>query len=346
MIERSIDNNTRGGRLDKYLRRLLPGANSGFIYKMLRKKNITLNGSKASGSEILEEGDVVRLFFSDETFGKFSVSKGAAENMTAAGSDHIDVIYEDNDVIILNKPAGILCQKAKPEDISLNEELLSYLAGKGEITDESLSTYTPSLVNRLDMNTSGLVLGAKTLSASRELSELIKNRLIGKFYLCVVEGKFEEDSGVLKGYLVKDEDTNMVSVSPNRTCGASYIETKYRVLGSAFGGSGTFGSSPASVGAGESEAARGSVDITLAEAELVTGKTHQIRAGFAAAGHPLLGDYKYGNGEYGGLRRQALHSYKVAFPKIMGSLSRLSFKEFTAPLPKDMEKLISGAGIM
>ena len=313
MILRRIDAAGAGGRFDKYLFHLLPNAGRSFIYKMLRKKNITLNGSKASGSEILCPGDAVRLFFSDETFAAFTVGEGEAQRLLSAGFTHIDVIYEDDDVVILNKPAGILCQKSKKDDVSLNEELLGYLTKQGSITDDSLKVYTPSLVNRLDMNTSGAVIGAKTLAASRRLSGMLKSRLIGKYYLCAVEGTVTK-RGILDGYLTKDKKTNTVSVTSHEIPGSSHIKTGYRRIGT-------------------------EVDISLLEVELMTGKTHQIRAAFSSAGHPLLGDPKYGNGAYKGLKRQALHSYRVVFPAVEGELSQLSQREFVAPLPEDLRRI-------
>ena len=161
MKQFTISPNESGQRFDKYLKKLLSNASGSFVYKMLRKKNITLNDHKADGTEKLASGDQVKLFLSDETFEKFSGGEQANseyEAVKAVDASRLKVVYEDADVLIINKPSGMLSQKAVPEDISANEYILSYLIRKGELTEEQWKTFRPSICNRLDRNTSGLLI--------------------------------------------------------------------------------------------------------------------------------------------------------------------------------------------
>ena len=278
MQSHEIKKQEAGQRLDKFLHKFMPEATTSFFYKMLRKKNITLNGKKAEGKEMLSEGDMISFFFSDETFTKFR-GVNALHTSTAEYEKAfrilkgIQIIYEDQDVLILNKPAGILSQKAKPEDLSLNEWLIGYLLCKKTISSEELTTFKPSVCNRLDRNTSGLVLCGKSLKGSQELTKMIREREVRKFYHTIVVGKMNQNAQI-DGYLYKDEKTNKVTVYPFHTPdmpkGAQEIKTAYTPIKS-------WG------------------DYTLLEVELITGKTHQIRAHLASIGHPIVGDPKYGN---------------------------------------------------
>lgn len=325
-----IKENQAGQRLDKFLHKYLTNAQTGFIFKMLRKKNITLNGKKAEGKEILSLGDEICFFFSDDTYAKFTgihmltQLPHKSENPQQAGKVYdynrayetlqgIQVIYEDKYILILNKPAGILTQKAEPSDLSLNEWMIGYLLHKGCLTEEELHTFHPSVCNRLDRNTSGLVLCGKTLSGSQQLSALIKERKVRKFYRLYVKGRMTQKA-VIKGTLTKDAKNNKVMISLHTDIGSA-IETIYEPLAC-------------------------SEDKTLLEVELITGKTHQIRAHLAAIGHPLLGDYKYGdriwNDRYQkqyGIKAQLLHAYRLEFPRLEGSLAGVSGQTVLAPLP-------------
>lgn len=216
MREFKINENEAGQRFDKYLKKLLGNAPGSFIYKMLRKKNITLNGKKADGTEKLNQGDDIKLFFSDETFEKFSGSGTPDSEFEAlkvlsreftSGKRKLPVVYEDKDVIFINKPTGMLSQKAKPEDISANEYILAYLIAKGELTESSFRTFRPSICNRLDRNTSGLLAAGKTLKGLQEMAKALKERSVQKYYRCIVKGTVKEAS-YLKGYLQKDESSN------------------------------------------------------------------------------------------------------------------------------------------
>ena len=331
MKEIIINKNDSNQRLDKFLKRYLINASTSFLYKMLRKKNIVLNDKKANGNELLNENDSIKLYFSEETLLKFS-TVNAAEALQAA-NDYLDaykqfpniaIIYENEHIILLNKPAGILTQKAEPKDKSLNEWLIGYLLSNNQVTDESLVHFKPSVLNRLDRNTSGLVLCGKTLYGSQTISQLIKERTIHKYYRLFVAGGMQ-GSGTLLGYLKKDIENNIVKIYneiPEAENKQKYnvIETRYQVISS-------------------------SSFCSYLEVELVTGKTHQIRAHFANMGHPLLGDYKYGSKEYNqkvkafGITCQMLHAYRLVFPSMDEPLQDLSEREFICEEPESFKQL-------
>ncbi len=336
MILLKVKHIDAGGRLDKYLLKFLKEASSGFIYKMLRKKNIILNGKKAAGNEFLKENDEVKLFLSDETIIKFggrvTLSQAADREYTATYEDSLntepdnslynslktlkwespepEVIYEDRDIIILGKPVNVLSQIAKTGDLSMNEWLIHYLIDSESLTAEDLLTVKPAVVNRLDRNTSGIILAGKTLTGLRFLSDIIKNRKIKKYYLTVVKGEVK-NGFTAEAYLLKNDNHNTVKIYKDKVDGADYIKTAYEVL---------------QTGKGHS----------LLRVELITGKSHQIRAHLAFLGYPVIGDGKYGiksdNMIYRrmGLRNQLLHSYKTVFPEIEGEFSYLSGKCFKA----------------
>lgn len=328
MRETRIRPNEAGQRLDKYLAKYLRKAPKSFLYKMLRKKNITLNGKKATGQEKLTAGDTVKFFLSDETMGKFSDSCPSG-NFPRFPHAELDIIYEDAHTIFINKPAGMLSQKASPDDVSLVEYLIRYLLDSGQITRDELATFRPSVCNRLDRNTSGIVAAGKTLPALQELSRMFRERTLGKYYLCLVKGRVNAPRRI-DGYLKKDASSNRVTLTQTEQNGSVRIETEYRPL--AYGSTGT--------------------DCTLLEVHLLTGKTHQIRAHLASVGHPILGDYKYGDRrtndrlkERYGLKHQLLHSARLEFPECGGALAELSGKCMEAPLPGLFGKICRDAGI-
>lgn len=184
MQELHIGENDAGQRFDKYLKKLLAEAPGSFVYKMLRKKNITLNGKKADGTEKLSCGDEVKLFLSDETYEKFRAKSKTVMPEAFSGSEktlrQLKVLYEDADILIINKPSGMLSQKARPEDVSANEYILSYLLREGALTEEEMRTFRPSVCNRLDRNTSGILIAGKTLKGLQEMSKALKERTIQK----------------------------------------------------------------------------------------------------------------------------------------------------------------------
>lgn len=333
MRELYISKEQEGQRLDKLLFRYLDRASAGFLYKMLRKKNITLNGKKATGKEILKMQDQIKIFLSDDTLTKFSTypweqpsdPNDRAESCIDFGPalDPHAILYEDENILLINKPCGVLSQKAAPSDASVNEQMLAYLLQAGKVTEESLHILRPSVCNRLDRNTSGIITAGKSLQGLQQLSAMLKDRSLHKYYLCLVSGDVEEASHV-EGYLRKDAAANQVTVSETPCANAQKMITEYRPVE-------RYGCS------------------TLLEVLLVTGRTHQIRAHLASLGHPLIGDPKYGDAQVNeayrrryGLRHQLLHAYKLVFPALQGVLADLSEKEILAPMPAEFLKIQKG----
>lgn len=328
----TVTRKEEGQRLDKYLKKLLPQAADGFLYKMLRKKNITLNGKKSAGNETILAGDSVELFFSEETFqkfsGKFKTQTESLQNLerVCRSFPDIHVIYEDEDILILDKPAGVLTQKAEKDDISLNEWMLGYLLGKGVLTEEIAGHFRPSVCNRLDRNTSGLVLCGKSIRGSQFLSKMLRNRSLRKYYTAFAQGEIRKEIR-LEGYLKKEEEKNFSRILQ---------EEKYRSL--------VLSRPEAEKEYKRIETAIRPVfydpekDFTKLEVLLVTGKSHQIRAHLAQTGHPILGDYKYGwkprNQREEALKYQMLHACRIEFPEIEGEFAGLSGKCVRAPEPE------------
>ena len=182
MKETIIKENESGQRLDKYLKKYLPQAPGSFIYKMLRKKNITLNGKKAAGQEKLNTGDSIKFFLAEETIDKFTGNAAASESYPV--KKDLEIIYEDDNILLINKPAGMLSQKAKKEDVSLVEYVIGYLLSNGSVTKEELLTFHPGICNRLDRNTSGMVVAGKSLAGLQIMGEAFKERTLAKYYLC------------------------------------------------------------------------------------------------------------------------------------------------------------------
>lgn len=335
MRELIISQNEAGQRLDKLLHKYLKNAGTAFLYKMLRKKNIVLNDKKADGKEILALGDSVKIYFSEETFATMTGQNTAAKehpsdktNEKKASTSTFgaykkkflsSIVYEDQHLLILNKPAGWLSQPDSSRTASVNDLCLLYLIDKGELSKKQLETFRPGIANRLDRNTSGLILFGKTLPALQDLASVLKNRTLKKYYLAVVCGSIRE-SCQIDGFLTKNEHTNQVTISSTETKDSSEIHTAYEPL---FHGN----------------------DYTVLKVHLITGKTHQIRAHLASIGHPIIGDRKYGKPEYNrkypSVHSQLLHAWCLEFPEDSeGILSTCSGKIITADPPESMRPFL------
>ena len=378
MREINVSTNEAGQRLDKLLRKYLKNANTSFIYKMLRKKNIVLNDKKAEGKEILNLGDSVKMYFSEETFatmtgrtgsyaGSAETNREAGKNSTAqtasagksnaqthrsgssAGTNSAQIrrgassvsasergdqrafdinefrkhiVYEDENLLVLNKPAGWLSQSDGSGLPSVNERCLQYLMATGALTGAQLQTFKPGIANRLDRNTSGLILFGKTLPALQALAALLRDRTMEKYYLAIVCGDIDHAQRI-DGYLAKDEGTNRVEIRPQPFPDAVEIHTAYEPL-------------------------KRSADYTVLKVHLITGKTHQIRAHLRAIGHPIIGDPKYGRKDanayyrtHGGVKSQLLHAWELHFPETLdGPLRNLAGQTLTAEPPKEFRPFL------
>lgn len=311
MQQYQIRENEAGQRLDKYLKKLLNQAPGSFLYKMLRKKNIVLNEKKADGSEKLKSGDKVTLFLSQETIEKFQKPLDS-EKLSAAKYPvtRLEILYESQDFLVINKPAGMLSQKAKPDDISANEYIIGYLLDTKAITEGELATFSPSVVNRLDRNTPGILAAGKTLKGLQQMSQMLKQRELGKYYGCLAVGEIRKEY-TLRGWLQKDDKTNRVVITKEEKKGSVPICTVLRPQ-------------------------KGFDGFTLLEVQLVTGRSHQIRAHLASVGHPIVGDPKYGDldinrrfRENCGIHSQLLYACRMELP---------DQTVVKAPLPKSFQR--------
>ena len=333
MKEFRIKKNEAGQRFDKYLAKLLPCAPKSFLYRMLRKKNIVLNGGKAQGPEIIREGDLVRLFLADDTFDKFS-KRPDTENSLSPENERLltsvkpafdSPVYADHDVMLINKPCGILSQKAGKDDASLNEFLVRWWLESGAGTEEDIRTFRPAVMNRLDRNTTGIVLCGLSLPGEQFLAEILRDRSAKKVYRTLVFGCPKD--GVFTAWHQLSGKDGLVRISDGQTQGASQIRAGIRTIARRNG-------------------------MAYLEIDLLTGKKHQIRAHLAHLGFPVAGDGKYGFREKNrelqkrfGLRAQLLHAYRFSFPEqVEGRFAYLAGRNFTAPLPDFFNTVLKGLG--
>lgn len=316
MKEIIITNQEEKQRLDKFLLKYMNKASKGFIYKLLRKKRIKLNGKKAEGGELLQAGDSLRLYLSEETLASFM-----QEQAIPTAERHFAILYEDDDILAVGKPAGLLSHPESSEDkATLIDQILHYLYEKGQYSPSAESTFTPALCNRLDRNTSGIVLAGKTLKGVQGLNEAIRMGGVDKYYITLVKGEVREP-GEITAFLSKAAGKNQVRISDTAGADGRHSCTRYRPLAYSDG-------------------------VTLLEIHLVTGRTHQIRGHMQSIGHPVVGDRKYGDAEMNRRFRQAfalsnqfLHSARVEFSHMGEELSYLEGKSIAAPLPRTLQQI-------
>ena len=315
----TITNKDCNQRIDKFLKRMLKDAPVSFLYKMFRHKDVKVNGKKANIDYILKEGDVVDIYLKEDLLNQFH-----KEALLRPVKADFPILYEDDNILVIDKPKGLLVHGDEGEKrITLQNMVLNYLKDKREWDPDSLTGFIPSPAHRLDRNTSGIVIFGKNLPALQELLTLFRERTqIEKRYTLLVRGTTSE-RGEINYPLIKDSNKKMVKVGTIQK-GAKPALTRFHRIKSYTCG------------------------FSLVEAELLTGRTHQLRVHFAAIGHPIVGDSKYGDFKVNenfeklyGLKNQFLHASYFKFDKIDGVLSYLSGKEFNSSLPEKEQKILS-----
>ncbi len=313
-----ITENEASQRIDKFLKRMLKDAPISFIYKMFRQKDVKVNGKKANIDYITKAGDEVDIYIKPALLEQFH-----KEALLRPVKADFEIIYEDENILVINKPKGLLVHGDEGEKrITLQNMVLNYLKEKREWDPNSLDGFIPSPAHRLDRNTSGIVLFGKNLPTLQQLLELFRTReQIEKKYTLLVRGNVSEN-GKIDYALAKDSDKKIVRVVPVSKGGKPALTLYKRIKNYSFG-------------------------YALVEAELMTGRTHQLRVHFASIGHPIVGDGKYGDFQVNemfermyGLKNQFLHASYFKFKKLDGKLSYLSDKEFTSPLPEKEQKIL------
>lgn len=330
MKEIHVTSKDAGQRLNRFLGRLMPAAGSSFLYKMLRKKNITLNDAKADGNETVREGDVVRVYFSDETYAKMSGAEAvspATRTFALHPVSEDQIVYEDDNLMAVYKPAGVLSQRDDGGTEAINEQVLQYLADRGDIDETTLRSFKPGICNRLDRNTAGILWFAKTLRGAQGMAKALRERIPGKYYYALLVGHLEESRDTVF-YLTKNSETNTVTISDKPISDRSeQVHT---------------GIMPVTANR----------RATLARIRLYTGKSHQIRSVCKHIGFPVLGDPKYVSedeklmsyfrAKYH-LHGQQLFAYSYEFPEdVPEGLEELSGETITGIVPETFADIVNG----
>jgi 23S rRNA pseudouridine955/2504/2580 synthase len=314
-----IGKNDAGQRLDRFLDKAVPLLPAALCQKYIRLKRVKVNGKGSSRDYRLSCGDVLSLYISDEFFERPTEESAYSK----VGAPKIDIVYEDGNILLADKKAGMLCHGGEGAELSrtLIANIQAYLYRRGEWRPREENAFAPALCNRIDRNTGGIVIAAKNAEAMRVLNRKIRDREIDKYYLCIICGEIRPASGRLEGFIFKDAQKNRVYVRSAPEAGAKTAVTEYRTLETRNG-------------------------LSLLECRLLTGRTHQIRAQLAAAGHPLLGDGKYGGRLVRDFdeKRQALYSYRLVFtfPTDAGCLEYLRGKAFSVKRVDFVEKYFPG----
>lgn len=321
MRELVVTSREEGQRLLRYLEKYMQKAPKSFFYKMFRKKNIVLNKKKVTGTERIQDGDVVQLFLSDETIENFRQAKQTETAERPKLKEPPEIVYEDADLLIVNKPAGLLSQKADKDDVSLVEWVVWYLSG-----EQAEDTFRAGICNRLDRNTSGLVVAGKSVRGLQEMNRYFKERTIRKYYLCIVHGELKENRRIT-GFLSKNTANNTVHIERESGKNRVQIETEYE---------------PLQWGSYQGE------EFTLLRVHLITGKSHQIRAHLASIGYPLVGDVKYSTPRLTDFDKasfhqscQLLHAWELQLPET----ATLSSKVWRAKLPQTFVQIMTKVGM-
>lgn len=306
-----IKENDANQRIDRFLSKYMDKAPTNFIQKMLRKKRIKLNGKRAHNSDVVKINDEIKMYLSEETINKFQ-SNDYVENVEV----NLDIIYEDSNIILINKKAGQIAHSANKEKDSIVEQMQKYLYDKGEYNPKNEKTFKPAICNRLDINTYGIIIGAKNYKTLKQINKSIRDKYIKKLYKAIVVGCIKNKKE-LHGYLLKDNKNNKVKIYNDKQKGSKEVLTNIYPI-------------------------KYNEKFSLIEIDLITGRTHQIRAHLSSIGNPIIGDKKYGlektNQEFK-LKGQYLVAYQITFNGLTDDLSYLNGKTFMANIDNKLNEL-------